>query len=88
MPRTWYDSNDLHNIGLSFNKYKNDWDNMIKGIINKYGLIKSEIPMIPDDIWTYAKYISIASDDNSLIKWFSKEIPSFGYLAPLEIVVC
>jgi hypothetical protein len=86
MPRTWYDSNDLHNIGLSFNKYKNDWDNMIKGIINKYGLIKSEIPMIPDDIWTYAKYISIASDDNSLIKWFSKEIPSFGYLAPLEIV--
>ncbi|KNY30471.1 hypothetical protein [Pseudobacteroides cellulosolvens] len=86
MARTWYDSNDLHNIGLSFNKCKNDWDTMINDIINKYGLIKSEIAVIPDDIWTYAKYLSIASDNNSLINWFSKEIPGFGYLAPLEIV--
>lgn len=86
MARTWYDSNDLHNIGLSFNKCKNDWDTMINDIINKYGLLKSEIAVIPDDIWTYAKYLSIAPDNNSLINWFSKEIPAFGYLAPLEIV--
>lgn len=85
MARTWYDSNDLHNIGLSFNKCKNDWDTIINDIINKYGLIKSEIAVIPDDIWTYAKYLSIAPDNNSLINWFSKEIPAFGYLAPLEI---
>jgi len=32
------------------------------------------------------KFISIASDNNSLIEWFSKEIPGFGYLVPLEIV--
>lgn len=86
MARTWYDSNDLHNIGLSFSKFKNNWDTMINDIINKYGLIKSEIAVIPDDIWTYAKYLSIAPDNNSLINWFSKEIPGFGYLAPLEIV--
>lgn len=32
------------------------------------------------------KFISIALDNNSLIEWFSKEIPGFGYLVPLEIV--
>ena len=84
--RTWYNSCDLQNIGQSFEKYKNDWDAMIDDIINKYGLVSSEIPTIPDDIWTYAKFLSIASDNNSLIEWFSKEIPGFGYLVPLEIV--
>jgi len=69
---TWYDSNDLHSIGLTFNKCKNDWDTIINDIINKYGLLKSEIEVIPDDIWTYAKYISIAPDNNSLVNWFSK----------------
>lgn len=86
LPRTWYDSSDLKNIGQSFSKCKNDWDIMLNDIINKYGFIKSEIPAIPDDIWTYAKFLSIASDNNSLIDWFSREIPGFGYLVPLEIV--
>lgn len=85
IPRTWYDSNALHNIGISFNKYKSHWDNTITDITKRYGFAKSKIQMIPDDIWTYAKYISIAPDDNSLIKWFETDIPAFGYIAPLEI---
>ena len=86
LPRKWYDSNDLQNIGLFFNKHKDDWDGIINDIINKYGLIESKISVIPDDIWTYAKFLSIAPDDNLLIDWFSKDIPNFGYLVPLEIV--
>lgn len=86
LPRKWYDSNDLQNIGLFFNKHKDDWDGIINDIINKYGLIESKISMIPDDIWTYAKFLSIAPDDNLLIDWFSKDILNFGYLVPLEIV--
>jgi hypothetical protein len=71
---------------LFFNKHKDDWDGIINDIINKYGLIESKISVIPDDIWTYAKFLSIAPDDNLLIDWFSKDIPNFGYLVPLEIV--
>lgn len=58
------------------------WD----GIMDKEMKLKSMLPNVPDDIWTYAKHLGLAGSDQELIKWFEHDVPLYGYLSPLQIL--
>lgn len=84
--RNWYSRDELIQIGKIFSECRDTWESMINNIIEKYGLSVSQILEIPNDIWTYAKFLCITSSENQLVEWFSQEIPAFGYLIPTELV--
>jgi hypothetical protein len=55
--RNWYSRDELIQIGKIFSECRDTWESMINNIIEKYGLSVSQILEIPNDIWTYAKFL-------------------------------
>lgn len=86
LKRNWYSRDELRVIGGEFEKIKDQWEKHIEEIETIYGVHESLISEVDDDIWMYAKYLSLASDDESLKKWFFAEIPAYRYLVPIEII--
>lgn len=77
MSRKWYTKSELIALGRNFGERDL--------VLQKFAKLKSQIEGISDEAWTYAKGISIASDDEKLIKWFHSDIPAFGYISLLDM---
>lgn len=69
--RRWYTVNELYERGRNRSSLQKPGD-------NKY---QSLIEGISDEVWTYAKYLAVAPDDESLKRWFYSDIPAFGYIS-------
>lgn len=80
--RVWYDEERLKFISKKYCEIQDVWDE----IMHREVKLKSMLPNVPDDIWTYAKHLGLAGSDQELVKWFEHDVPSYGYLSPLQIL--
>lgn len=80
--RVWYDEEKLKFISKKYCEIQDVWN----GIIDKEMKMKSMLPNVPDDIWTYAKHLGLAGSDQELVKWFEQDIPAYGCLSPMQIL--
>lgn len=83
-PKEWISVSKITNMG-KINQNNFAWDNSMEKL-GKLGCIyKSPVEGIPDDVWSYSKSLGIAYPDEKLAEWFTKDIPTFGYISPLDI---
>lgn len=82
--RKWYTKKELSLIAEKYESIRPYWEAQIKAI-EAVGFRKSSIEGVGDDVWTYAGCL-ITTDEEHLKQWFSKEIPAYSYLSPLEII--
>lgn len=86
VPRKWYSYDDLIRIGRRYKEREKDWDEVIEKLRKENRYYQSPMKQIPNDIWSFAKMLGLAGTENSLKEWFLKDVPAFGYLAPMQIL--
>lgn len=84
--RKWYSTRELEKIGRTFIEQEEIWNLQINEIKHKYGMCKSPISIINDEIWTYAKFLCICAEEEELLKWFHEEVPAYRYLIPINVL--
>ncbi len=84
--REWYTREKLQKIAKQFHENRSLWEKQTAEIAKYTGWKKASVPEIPEDIWTYAKFLAIAETDELLLEWFYYEIPAYGYLIPMELL--
>lgn len=86
VPRKWYSYDELISLGQRYKEREKDWDVVIEKLMSTNRYYQSPMKQIPNDIWSFAKMLTVATTDDSLKEWFSKDIPAFGYLSPEKIL--
>ncbi len=86
VPRKWYDYNELIRLGQKYEKTKKAWEAIIEELVNVQRYDQSPLEQVPDDIWSFAKMLCFEGTDDSLKKWFLKDVPAFGYISPIQIL--
>ena len=83
--RKWYTVYELEELGQNMEETKILWNKEME-IFKKYANIsKSLIPEVQDDVWFYYKCI-VSGNDEKLVKWFYEEVPSYGFLRPIQMI--
>lgn len=86
MPRTTFSYETLIKIGNDFKCREKTWNEMIDNMKKANRFYKSPIEEVPDDIWSFAKFLCIVSGDENLQKWFYRNVPAHGYIKCVEML--
>ena len=75
--RKWYTRHALESIG----KKSNNFESAYRYVVGDYPLQESKVQGISDRIWTFARCLCVAGNDEALVRWFHSDIPAFGYIS-------
>lgn len=86
VPRNWYSYNELIRLEQKYKEVEKDWSLVIEELTKVHKYYQSPMKQVPNDIWSFAKMLCLVETDDALKEWFTKDIPAFGYISPVQIL--